>query len=612
MLTLFLERFTTLTHVLFRFCYYHPSMKTIISYLRVLAALAVTVFVSHYHEVITDFFDKSSEPELLAVFFLIALLFMLSFSVFYLSAGTGLPSFVLALFFGMATQPLLAPITHERTVLGVLVSIGAMFILFGGGLETPFKNFRKLFWKILSLSFVGFFLTALFLSSAIYLLNELLGTNVSLVTAILLGAILASTDPAAIIPVLKQLRFRNRDTKDIVVSESAVTDVTGTLLTIIFLTLLVGGLRMESVGQGYAAVFQGTAVITLLKEVFFGVFFGVVGYGLLEMLKRFKNRHSEEFESDAAYFFFVPIVIYVITIAFGGSGFLAAFISGLLFMLREQLHQTEHFFNYTVDGFLKPVIFLMLGALINFDQMIEYAGIGIAAALIFMFVIRPIAVFVSLGPFALFKRGLSFREMVFVSFVRETGAIPAVLLITVISVGLPGMQGFIAIGMWVILCTLIIQPPLTPYVARWLNVAVDIKDEHDPSLPPEGTPFVILGSRGGSFVERLPIVIDWADTHHVRDIVLLHCLEDDYSEELVENIGSKAQEAFDTFNKERREKDEAPIRFWYISRKGFLQDNIDKIAKENTDVALIFVGRKVLDFHLSEIKQLSVPLYFMD
>lgn len=587
-------------------------MIKIIPYIRVIVALLLTSIISHYNIEITSFLHNSAEAELLMVFFLIALLFVLSFSVFYLSAGTGLPSFVIAIFFGMAAKPLLEPIADEHTILGVLVSIGATFILFGGGLETPFKNFRKLLWKILSLSFVGFMLTAVLLSTIIYSLSTVFDANVSLITAILLGAILASTDPAAIIPILKQLRFKNRDTKDIVVSESAVTDVTGTLLTLIFISLLVGGITFTSVIDGYAAIFQKAAVITLLKQLFFGTLFGVIGYTMLEILKRFKQGHEQEFESDAAYFFFVPIVIYVITISFGGSGYLAAFISGLLFMLREQLHETEHFFNYTVDGFLKPVIFLMLGALVDFEQMIEYASIGLIAALVFMLVIRPIAVFVSLGLFTLLKKGLGIRELLFISFVRETGAIPAVLLITVISLGLPNMQALIPIGMWVILATLIIQPPLTPIIAKFLSVATDIKDDHNPSLPGHTNPFIILGSRGDGFIRRLPEVVEWATVHHIRDVVLLHCLENKYSPEFSQEIGQRAEVEFQKINTHRKQAGEVPMHFWYISRQGFLQDNIENIAKEYDNLTLIFVGRKVLDYRLSDIKGLSVPLYFMN
>jgi NhaP-type Na+/H+ and K+/H+ antiporter len=89
-----------------------------------------------------------------------------------------------------------------------------------------------------------------------------------------------------------------------------------------------------------------------------------------------------------------------------------------------------------------------------------------------MFVIRPLMVFLVLGPFAWRKdkNRLNLGELFFVSFVRETGAIPAVLLVTTVErIGEP--SGLVEIGMWIILLTLVIAPPLTPFVARKLGVA---------------------------------------------------------------------------------------------------------------------------------------------
>ena len=61
--------------------------------------------------------------------------------------------------------------------------------------------------------------------------------------------------------------------------------------------------------------------------------------------------------------------------------------------------------------------------------------------------------------------------MLFISFVRETGAIPAVLLITAVATMKTPLPGLVEIGMWVILLTLTIAPPLTPYLARRLGIA---------------------------------------------------------------------------------------------------------------------------------------------
>jgi cell volume regulation protein A len=274
-----------------------------------------------------------------------------------------------------------------------------------------------------------------------------------------------------------------------------MTDVTGTLLTVVFLSLIAGGALFSSVSDGYGLLFTSETGMILFKQIGFGIALGVTGYVLLEGLSRYTRKHGKDFETNAAYFLFVPIIIFTLALSLGGSGYLAAFIAGLLFVLHENLHVTERFFNQMIDGFFKPTIFLLLGALVDLEQLVEYAPIGIAAALLFMFVIRPIAVFLSLVPFRMLgKKRVGWREMLFISFVRETGAIPAVLLVTIAGLALPGLEALVPIGMWVILATLILEPPLTPWVAERLRVATVTREQkklvevlvlrHKPALKP--------------------------------------------------------------------------------------------------------------------------------
>ncbi len=582
-------------------------------YLGAFVGLFVIGLFAHFAPHLLEFFEHTPEHGLIVSFFIISMIFGLSFGIFHLSKKTVLPSFVMAIFCGMVAKPLLLPVVEEKEVLSIIVGLGATLILFGGGLETPFTNFKKLFWKITSLSFPGLLVTAILFSFAVWGLGQLLGVYVPLAVSILLGAVLASTDPAAIIPILKKLRFKNRATKDIIVSESAVTDVTGTLLTLAFLGILTSGGVFASIVGGYSTLFTQEVALLLLKQIVFGAAFGAIGYFFLAGLIKFKQKHDEEFEADAAFFLFVPVIIFAFALAFGGSGYLAAFVAGLLFTLTKHLHRTENFFNHMIEGFFKPTIFMLLGALVDIQNLLDYALIGILAAIIFMFVIRPLSVFLVLGPFSFFgKNKFSVRELVFISFVRETGAIPAVLLVTIVSTGIGGLEGLVPIGMWIILLTLIIEPPLTPLVAKWLKVAETIEDDKKIHVNGGKDPFVVLGSRGYSFIDRLEKVVEWAEKHQINKVVLLHCLEDNYSAEKELKISEIAHTEFKKINSARESLGLEKIDFRYLSRKGFLQKNIDELAKAEENVSVIFVGRKVLDFRLDEIKELHVPLYFID
>lgn len=586
------------------------NTKHIRSIAGTIASLGIVWLISYLSPNFYHFFELNTEHALINTFFLVGSLFALSFIVFYISHLTSLPSFVIAIFFGLAAHTWLQPIVEHHEVLAALVGFGATLILFSGGLETPFRNFKKLFLKIFSLSFPGLLLTAFLFSTAIILLNNLFNLSISLIVAVLLGAVLASTDPAAIIPVLKRLRFKNRSTKDIIISESAVTDVTGTLLTVAFLGIIATGANFNSLSAWYTQIFSATSGLILLKQVFYGIVFGIAGYIFLEILQKLKRRHAKEFEADSAFFLFVPVFIFTIALSLGGSGYLAAFIAGLIFNLTEHLHETERFFNHVIDGFFKPTIFILLGALVNPADLLSYAGIGIAAALIFMFIIRPLSVAITLGPFSFFgKDRLNWRELAFISFVRETGAIPAVLMVTIASLKLADIDGLVPIGMWVILLTLIIEPILTPWVAKKLQVAEEITDEKKPELGTAST--VVLATRGHSFLPRLQFAADWAAKHRIQEVSILLCLEDRFNIGLETDIKKQADTEIEKINTKLNEQLLPAITLQFISRKGLLQKNIEQVSEENNNIVAIFVGRKVLDFRLEEIKKLHVPLYFL-
>lgn len=583
--------------------------KKILRY--VIAAISI-VAIAMTSKIGSNFYfalGGNSEGTLLSIFFIISTLFILSFVVFYLSHTIKLPSFVMAIILGLAAKPLLMPIVKHEEVLSTLVGVGATLILFSGGLEIPFKNFKKLIWKISSISFAGLFITAFLFSWTVWLLAPIFGLKISIVASVLLGALLASTDPAAIIPVLKKLRFHNRSIKEIIISESAVTDVVGTLLTMVFLSLALGQVKIANINDWYLAIFSSESGLILARQLVFGSLLGISGYFSLEILVKFKKLYCQEFEADSAFFIAVPIIIFTIAIFLGGSGYLAAFVAGLVFHITEHLKETEKFFNNLIDGFMKPIIFILLGALVNLPSLIKYAPIGIVVALTFMFVIRPIAVFLSLGAFSYFgKEKLDIRDLLFISFVRETGAIPAVLMLTIVALGISGVEGLVEIGMWSVLLTLIIEPLLTPLVAKFLKVAEVMQDKNDITL--NETPAIMLVTRGKSFTDRLPFVYDWAVKHGVAKIILMLCLEDDYSQQLEQSVEKSALELFEKM--EHEITNEKKLTYQFISRKGSLTDNIKNISKSENQLISIFVGKKMLDFYPEEIKTLKTPFYFMD
>lgn len=443
--------------------------------------LAVSVFIfTIFNAIFTHYSGTISvgghEMEAVRPLFFIGGLFLLGTICYSLSRGTIFPSFLVALFIGLSMHDLLHPLIENSSILNILVTIAAVYILFGGGLEISFSSFKKIVLPTILLSFVGLTVSTFLFAGSLSLVSTTFGFGMSISIALLLGAILASTDPAAIIPVLKELKFKNERIKDIVISESALTDVTGTLVTVAFIAFLSKGGVFTSISDGLSAIGSLESISFLSKEIFIGCLIGVVGFLAIRFFVR-QRMLREECHADIGFFIAIPVMAYAFAALFGGSGYLASFITGLLVVLNERVHKTETFFNQLVEGIAKPTVFIILGALVDIQTLLQYSLFGIIAGLLFIFVIRPFSVFVSLGGLKYFPRiSFSVKELLFMSWVRETGVIPAVLLVQTAYSGLTAIGSvteanmLISIGMWVIIMTLVVQPPLTQFVARKLDI----------------------------------------------------------------------------------------------------------------------------------------------
>jgi NhaP-type Na+/H+ or K+/H+ antiporter len=432
-----------------------------------IVVLFVVITLLYLADTLLGNYIHGTEDTLYVVF--IAGLLMLSALSTVLSEGTVFPSFIVALFVGISLHDLLLPLVSNPILLNTIITVSAVYILFGGGLEIVFSKFKKIVLPTLLLSSVGLIISIFFFPYLMTLFPVFSNYGITITVMLLLGAVLTSTDPAAIIPILKKLSFKKSEIKDIVVSESALTDVTGALVTFSFLFYLSDKSFFSSVSEGFLALLNKNSFTFLATEISFGIIAGLIGFVILHLFLK-RKAVVKEGSADVALFIAVPLVAYSIASLFHGSGYLAAFISGLLILINEKVARTESFFSDMTDGIAKPLIFIFLGAMVDVDSLIQYAIPGIIAGILFIFVVRPLSVFASLYVFRK-KMGLSTNELIFISSIRETGVIPAVLLLQVsaspfVNVG----GGFLAIGMWVIMLTLILLPPITPWIAKRLDI----------------------------------------------------------------------------------------------------------------------------------------------
>lgn len=401
---------------------------------------------------------------------LISGLLLLSALATMLAEGTSFPPFLVAIFVGLSLQGVLSPIVESEVLLSTVITVSAVYILFGGGLEIVFSEFKKILMPTILLSFVGLLCSVFLFPYLMSLFPVFADYGVTISVALLLGAVLASTDPAAIIPVMKKLSFRKNQIKDIVISESALTDVTGALVTFSFLHYLIEKGSFASFSEGAASLVTSSSLMFLSKEIAIGIAAGLIGFITLHFFLKRKESVKES-AADVAIFIAIPLMAFGIASLFNGSGYLAAFISGLMILIHEKAFQCESFFGNMTDGIAKPLIFIFLGAIVDVDSLIRYAVPGILAGLLFICVVRPVCVFVSLWFFRK-KARLSVKDLLFISSIRETGVIPAILLLQVVAT--PGLglgNEFLSIGMWIIVMTLVLLPPITPWIAAKLDVA---------------------------------------------------------------------------------------------------------------------------------------------
>lgn len=563
----------------------------------------------HSRQILANTLEQTPHAETLLILFICVIMFSLGFLVFQLAKATIVPSFVLAIFFGLVSNDTLQIITRNETSLITLITIGAVLILFDGGLDTPFKKFKRLFWPITSLAILGTFINAMLLSMVLLSFSQLLGVYIPLPAVILLGAAIASTDPAAIIPCFKGLQFKKARVKHIAVSESAINDVVGAVIVGIFLTLfLKKPIEPVSIVAGYKLLLNPENISIVIKMIGGGLVAGVIGFGILYFWGQWKQRLQAEEGTDSALFIAVPLFAFTAAETMHGNGYLAVFISGLLFHMKVHFKHVEHYFNHTIEGFMKPMIFMLLGAMVPLDVLVTYAPIGLALGAFTILVLRPLIVLLTLTPFCFTAQKFSWQELAFLSFVRETGVIPAALLITISTAGIPGAEIINAIGLWVILLTLIVQPPLTPLLAKKLCIASDTipipKREHN-------GPVAVLCSRGNSYKDRLKTVVNWAEEHGVENIILLHCPEEKYSKKFVLTVEEGAKSIFNSINEKRLDQGKRQFNFEILCGPGLLQTNIENLIAAG-DVSIIFVGDKMLDYRLEDVKNLNVPFYFMN
>ena len=346
-----------------------------------------------------------------------------------------------------------------------ILTLGATLILFDGGRNIQLSTLRKVWPTVVLLSVPGVLITAVVVAYAVHFF-----LHVPLLYAFLLASIIASTDPATLIPVFKQVKIRKK-VKETVESESAFNDATGSILTFSVLAVITGTQQVTI----------GGSVLHFLEVALGGILVGVViGSLTAYLVSHIRIGFFRDFTTIAMVV--TSLASYLIGDVLHLSGFMATFVAGLiwgnpgLFRLNLSEKETEiHHFSENITVIMRMLIFILLGSQVNFGIVMKYLAGGLLVIFVFMFIARPLTVLLCAIPDKIAK--WTWKEIIFMSWVRETGVIPAALSGMVAGMKLPYADIISSVTFLAILLTILLQGSTTAYAAKKLGVE-EIRQSH--------------------------------------------------------------------------------------------------------------------------------------
>ncbi|CAG7616838.1 K(+)/H(+) antiporter NhaP [Paenibacillus solanacearum] len=349
-----------------------------------------------------------------------------------------------------------------------ILTVGSALILFDGGRNIRLSGLRKVWITVSLLSVPGVLITCAAVSVAAHALLGL-----PMVYALLLGAIISSTDPATLIPVFKQVKIRDK-VRETVESESAFNDATGSILTFSVLAIVTGG-QAFSVSSG---------ILEFVKTALGGVAVGViVGLLLAFATAHLKLGYLREYATIALVV--TALGTYWLGTTLQVSGFMATFAAGLIWGnvdlfkldLNDKLNEMAHFTENTTV-LMRMLIFILLGSQVNFTVILHHLWPSLGVIAVFMFIARPLAVLASALPDR--RADWKWNEIVFMFWVRETGVIPAALSGMVAGLGVEHADVIASVTFLAVLLTILLQAGTTGAVARKLGL-----EERHPAIRPQ-------------------------------------------------------------------------------------------------------------------------------